>query len=108
MDHSATPGLPRRPADEAVRQEQFLTVLGRDEALARFTAALAPKPLGTERTGLAHALGRVLAEDMTSPSDVPPFDRSGVDGFAVRSLDCDGRSAAARRRCRRHGRTYAT
>jgi putative molybdopterin biosynthesis protein len=88
MDHSATPGIPRRPAGEAVRQEQFLTVLGRDEALARFTAALAPKPLGTERTGLAHALGRVLAEDMTSPSDVPPFDRSGVDGFAVRSLDC--------------------
>ncbi|HEX8665413.1 MAG TPA: molybdopterin biosynthesis protein [Beijerinckiaceae bacterium] len=71
----------------AVTQEQFLTVLPRDEAVRRFEAALAPRPLGTERVPLADALGRVLAEDVAAPIDVPPFDRSGVDGFAVRAAD---------------------
>ncbi|HEX8166493.1 MAG TPA: molybdopterin biosynthesis protein [Beijerinckiaceae bacterium] len=74
----------------AVTQEQFLTVLPRDEAVRRFEAALAPQPLGTERTPLAEALGRVLGEDVAASIDVPPFDRSGVDGFAVRAADIAG------------------
>jgi putative molybdopterin biosynthesis protein len=72
---------------EALVQEQFLTVLPREEGVRRFEAALAPAPLGTERTNLADVLGRVLAEDVTAPIDVPPFDRSAVDGFAVRAAD---------------------
>ena len=36
---------------------------------------------------LADALGCALAEDVVAPIDVPPFDRSNVDGFAVRSAD---------------------
>jgi putative molybdopterin biosynthesis protein len=32
-------------------------------------------------------LGSALAEDVVAPIDVPPFDRSNVDGFAVRSAD---------------------
>jgi putative molybdopterin biosynthesis protein len=68
-------------------QEQFLHVLSRDEALARFEAALRPQPLGVVSVPLANALGRVLAEDLTSRIDVPPFDRALVDGFAVRSTD---------------------
>jgi putative molybdopterin biosynthesis protein len=71
----------------AVTQEQFLTVLPRDEAVRRFEAALSPRPFGTERMPLAAALGRVLAEDVAAPIDVSPFDRSGVDGFAVRAAD---------------------
>ncbi len=39
---------------------------------------------------LHHALGRVAAEDIRAPHDVPPFDRSLVDGFAVRSRDTQG------------------
>jgi putative molybdopterin biosynthesis protein len=77
-----------RAATEAIRQDQFLTVLPRDEAMRRFREALDPKPLGVETLPLAGALGRVLARDIASPTDVPPFDRSGVDGFAVRSADC--------------------
>lgn len=38
---------------------------------------------GTERVGLAVALGRVLAEDVVAPFDVPPHDNSAVDGYAV-------------------------
>lgn len=43
---------------------------------------------------LAEALGRVLAEDLTSPVDVPPFRRSAMDGWAVRGEDTFGASAA--------------
>jgi len=68
-------------------QDQFLTILSRDEALARFVAALFPRQLTTEPRRLADALGCALALDVIAPIDVPPFDRSNVDGFAVRSVD---------------------
>ena len=68
-------------------QDQFLTILSREEALARFEAALFPRPVAGEPRLLADALGCALAEDVVAPIDVPPFDRSNVDGFAVRSAD---------------------
>lgn len=71
----------------ALEQEQFLKILSREEALARFEAALFPRAIPSERRKLAAALGASLAEDITAPIDVPPFDRSNVDGFAVRSAD---------------------
>ena len=40
-----------------------------------------------EEVSLTEALGRVLAEDVTSPIDSPPFDRSAVDGYALRAED---------------------
>ncbi|ASJ04977.1 molybdenum cofactor synthesis domain-containing protein [Thermococcus barossii] len=40
-----------------------------------------------EKVPLGDALGRVLAEDVASPIDVPPFDRATVDGYAVRAED---------------------
>jgi putative molybdopterin biosynthesis protein len=79
-------------AIESLRQEQFLTVLSRDEARQRFLDALRPQAVGSEHVQLHQALGRVLADDLTSPVDVPPFDRSSVDGFAVRSADTVGAS----------------
>jgi putative molybdopterin biosynthesis protein len=74
-------------ADGPIDQGQFLTILSREEAMARFEAALFPRAVSGERRKLADALGRALAEDVTAPIDVPPFDRSNVDGFAVRSAD---------------------
>jgi len=38
------------------------------------------------------AIGRVLPHDILSPIDLPPFDRSAVDGYAVRSMDLSGAS----------------
>ncbi len=70
-----------------MRQGQFLDVVDRDEASRRFEAALRPEPVGIERVDLAGALGRVLARSVAAPIDVPPFDRSVVDGFAVRAAD---------------------
>jgi molybdenum cofactor synthesis domain-containing protein len=78
---------PENTFRDALAQEQFLTVLSREEAVRRFEAALSPGPVGTERVSLADSLGRVLAGDVAAPVDVPPFDRSGVDGFAVRAAD---------------------
>ena len=43
--------------------------------------------LATERVPLDQSLGRVLAEDVVADSDLPPFDRSQMDGYAVRAED---------------------
>lgn len=48
------------------------------------------QPLEAERVALAAALGRVLAEDVTSAEDVPGFDSSAMDGYAVRAADTAG------------------
>ena len=68
-------------------QDQFLTILSREDALARFEAALFPRVTPAEERPLADALGFALAHDIAADIDVPPFDRSNVDGFAVRSGD---------------------
>jgi putative molybdopterin biosynthesis protein len=79
-------------------QEQFLQVLDRDEAERRFRAAIDCSPRGSEMVPLDGALGRVLADDVVSPVDVPSFDRSNVDGFAVVAEDTFGASEEAPRR----------
>ena len=79
---------------DSVDQDQFLTILSREDALARFEAALFPRPTPSEPRALADALGCALAEEVVAPIDVPPFDRSNVDGFAVRSADLASASEA--------------
>lgn len=74
------------------RQEQFLEVVDRDEATARFQRHLKMRPLGAETVPLAQALGRVLARAVIADVDVPGFDRASVDGFAVRADDTAGAS----------------
>lgn len=73
--------------ETGLRQTQFLKILTRDEAIAAFDAALRPRPVGTERVTLDALAGRVLARDVAAGVDAPPFDRSVVDGFAVRAAD---------------------
>src|SRR6202158_6133535 len=72
---------------DSVDQDQFLTILSSEEALARFEAALFPRAVPSELRPLSDALGCALARDIVAPIDVPPFDRSNVDGFAARSAD---------------------
>jgi putative molybdopterin biosynthesis protein len=71
-------------------QDQFLNVIDRDEAERRFHAALSLAPLGEEGVPLDQALGRVLARDVIASVDVPSFDRSNFDGFALRAPDSFG------------------
>jgi molybdopterin molybdotransferase len=50
----------------------------------------AARPAGTEDVDLLTCLGRTLAVDVASPQDVPPFDNSAMDGFALRAADQHG------------------
>src|SRR5215475_9997945 len=68
------------------------------EAERRFRAAIDATPRGIESVPLDAALGRVLAADVVSPVDVPSFDRSNVDGFAVVSDSTFGASEEIPRR----------
>jgi putative molybdopterin biosynthesis protein len=87
----------------AARQEQFLEVVSAEEARARFARHVDLAPLPAERVALAASLGRVLAHDVKAPIDVPPFDRSNVDGFALRAVDTVGASDTAPKRLRLNG-----
>ncbi|MBA3748718.1 MAG: molybdopterin molybdenumtransferase MoeA, partial [Solirubrobacterales bacterium] len=49
-----------------------------------------------EEVVLDDALGRVLARDAVAPTDLPPFDSSGMDGFAVVASDTNDAPVALR------------
>jgi len=49
-------------------------------------------PLGVERASIVDASGRVLAEEIRSPRDIPGFDNSAMDGYAVRAADVEAAS----------------
>jgi molybdopterin molybdotransferase/putative molybdopterin biosynthesis protein len=83
------PHAKEQPAADG-RQTQFLTVITRDEATERFRRHLKLEPLGHETVPLADALNRVLSDDVIADVDVPGFDRSNVDGFAVQASDTFG------------------
>ncbi len=65
-------------------------VLSREEALRTLAAHLDAPSLRTGQAALGDALGRVLGRDITAPADLPEFDRSTMDGFAVRAADTFG------------------
>jgi putative molybdopterin biosynthesis protein len=99
-----------------VRQSQFLEVLDRDEAERRWRAAIDTERLAGERLSIADALGRaiadalgrVLAENVRAEVDVPGFDRSNMDGFAVRAEDTYGASETQPVRLRLNAETIPT
>jgi len=89
-------------------QDQFLDVLDRDEAERRFHAALDLQPRQRESVPLADALGRVLAEEIVAPVDVPGFDRANVDGYALRADDTVGADELSPRRLQLRADAIAT
>ncbi|PRY64175.1 molybdopterin molybdotransferase [Vreelandella songnenensis] len=54
-------------------------------------------PLEAEQVDLEHAPGRVLAEDVLATLDVPPFDNSAMDGYALRAVDAGKRLPVSQR-----------
>jgi putative molybdopterin biosynthesis protein len=88
MPTSSEPGA--KGGEALTGQTQFLNVVSRDEAAAKFREHLRLAPLGPELVPLEDALGRVLAQDVVAGIDVPGFDRANVDGFAVRAQDTFG------------------
>ncbi len=65
----------------------FTKLLTPAEARKAFARVYTATPLGTERVSLLQAHARVLAEEIRAGSDLPAFDRSTVDGYAVRAAD---------------------
>jgi len=68
----------------------FKTLVTIEEAIKKLYEHFEPKPLGFEEIPLFDAFGRVLAEDVYSEVDVPPFDRAAMDGYAVKAADTFG------------------
>lgn len=60
-------------------------MISTDDALRIVLESVAP--LGVERVTILDALGRVLAEEIRSSRDIPGFDNSAMDGYAVRAAD---------------------
>ena len=65
----------------------FKKLVTLEEAIEKLYKYYTPKPVGVEKIGIERALNRVLAKDIVAPIDVPPFDRSAYDGFAVIASD---------------------
>ena len=76
-----------------------------EEALDRILSRVSV--LGDERVPLTRALGRVLAEDVDSPLDMPPWPASSMDGYALLSRDTQGAAADAPARLAVAGRVPA-
>ena len=91
-----------------MKQTQFLEVIDRDEAERRWREVIDATPTGVEIASIGDLLGRVLAEDVRSDVDVPGFDRSNMDGFAVRAADTFGASEEEPVRLRLNRETIAT
>lgn len=70
---------------------EFLEIIDLDDA-RRITGELFSElySQGTESVDILDADGRVLADDIESPVDLPPFDRASRDGYAVRAADTFG------------------
>jgi molybdopterin molybdotransferase len=71
---------------------EFLTLLPPDEARALLLSHLPLRIPDSEVVEVASSLGRILAEDIFAPHPLPEFQRSTVDGYAVRARDTHGAS----------------
>ncbi len=78
-----------------MKQQQFLNLVTAEEAEERFWEAVQPQPLGEELVILEDAHGRILACDIVARHNVPYFDRSNFDGFALRAEDTFGAQETA-------------
>jgi molybdopterin molybdotransferase len=77
-----------------------------DEAVSVILERTRPG-LESEESPLEHAVGRVLARDVESDIDLPPFEKSAMDGFAVHRSDFEGARSGSELRLRRVGEARA-
>jgi len=69
------------------RLKGFEKLTGVGDALSMFLKELKPTRIGVDCVQVSEALERVAAENIVAPSDLPPFDRSAMDGYAVTASD---------------------
>ena len=75
-----------------VKLKGFQKLTNTDEALSSWLNALQIKKPKQTAVALEEALGRVLAEDVVAKDDLPRFDKSAVDGYAIKFEDSIGAS----------------
>ena len=80
-----------------MKQYQFLKLATAEEAETRFWRAIQPAPIGEEQIAAQDALCRILSRDVVSSLNIPYFDRSSFDGFAVQAEDTFGAEETAPR-----------
>lgn len=68
----------------------FRALVSVEEAQEKLRRHFKPQPTGSEILPLERVAGRVLAENVEAPIDIPPFDRAAMDGYAVRAEDTYG------------------
>jgi len=68
----------------------FRKLVSADEAKKILAKNFTPSPAGSEIVALSEAYDRIVASDVISRCDIPPFARSTVDGYAVRASDTFG------------------
>ncbi len=73
------------PTHHHHHEEAMADLIPVQEAVARLTADV--EAVDVESLPLLDCLGRVLAKDVVAPHDLPPFDNSSMDGYAVRAED---------------------
>ena len=78
-----------------MKQQQFLNLASAEEAEERFWQAVQPGTLGEERIPIDHARERILSRNVIVKHNVPYFDRSNSEGFAVRTEDTIGAQETA-------------
>ena len=75
------------------RLKGFEKLTNVDDALQSFLSKLNPEMLDSEQVPIQEALNRVAAEDVRAKYNLPLFDRSAVDGYALKAKDTFGVSA---------------
>lgn len=75
------------------RLEGFKKLTNVDDALQTFLTKLKPQQLDSEQIPIQSAFGRVTAEDIRADYNLPLFNRSAVDGYAIKAKDTFGSSA---------------
>ena len=68
----------------------FRKLMSLDEAKKTIQQHFSPKPSSADEAKLLEAYNRILAEDVIATLDIPPFNRSTVDGYAVKAEDTFG------------------
>lgn len=76
-------------------QKRIFKLISRTQALERTLDSAKGQRLGHESVAVDESCGRILAEDITAPHDLPPHDRAAMDGYAVRSQDTVGASSTS-------------
>ena len=104
------PTIPHNEHKEKSSHKGFEKYVPVNEALEQFLSAYLKncmQPKKTENVGLHEAANRVLAEDFASPIDLPPFNRSAMDGYAVIAGDVKGATQKQPKSLQVVGRSYA-